>query len=92
MELAFREATKAFNQAQYQHLVLQFQELAREDIPTHSKTADIDAIEDFHELRDKGGVLGSVNARVFFGIDKQSRAIVILGAIQKTEQWPNTKR
>ena len=88
LELAFDEAIKAFSPGQYQHLVLQVQELARELQPSHSRTVDVDAIEDFYELKERGGVLGAVNARVFFGIDSVGRAIVVLGAINKQNNGP----
>ncbi len=74
------------DEAQYQHLAIQFRELAGEADPTHSKLVSIDKIEDFYELRDKGGILGHINVRVFFGIDDASRAIVVLGAIKKEKQ------
>lgn len=51
-------------------------------------TASVRAIEDFHELRDKGGILGGMNVRVFFYLDKDHDAIVILGAIKKQNDGP----
>lgn len=83
LDIAFREATKQFNAEQYAHIVMQVQELAREPQPSHSQTASIDRVEDFYELRDCGGVLGSKNARAFFGIDDDRRALVFVGAIHK---------
>ena len=67
---------------------MQLQELAREADPSHSKTVDVRPIEDFFELRERGGVLANLNARVFFGIDKEARALVILGAINKQNNGP----
>jgi hypothetical protein len=43
----------------------------------------VDAVGDFHELRDKGGVLGGINLRIFFLVHKPKGAIVVLGAIKK---------
>lgn len=83
LDIGYRQANKAFNGDQYAHIVMQIQDLAREHDPSHSQTADIDAIEDFYELRDSGGVLGAKNARCFFGIDHDHRALVFLGAIHK---------
>jgi hypothetical protein len=85
---AFKEAMDFLSDDQYQHLAMQFKELATERDPTHSPTASIDAIEDFHELRDKGGILGNLNVRVFFYLDKAERAIVVLGAIKKQNDGP----
>ena len=88
IDAAYREATDRFNKSQYRHLSLQMQEVAREQHPSHSQTASIVPVEDFYELREYGGVLGNLNARVFFGVDKKSRAIVILGAIHKQNNGP----
>ena len=77
------EIENAFNDCQYQHLVHQVKELAQQESPSHSPVHSIDAIEDFHELREKGGVLNAVNARIFFGIDHTTNSIVILGGIRK---------
>ena len=70
---------------------MQVKELAREDDPTHSATASVDAVEDFHELRDKGGILGGMNVRVFFCLDKKHAALVVLGAIKKQNDGPTPK-
>jgi hypothetical protein len=88
LDLAFKEADALYNRAQYRHLALQVQELAQEDDPTHSQTADVRPIEDYHEIRDRGGVLNNLNARVFFGLDKGARAIVVLGTIHKQNNGP----
>lgn len=77
------ETLSALDEAQYHHLVEQFQELARHDDPSRSDVLSIDKIEDFYELRDKGGPLGRMNVRVFYLIDKKPRAVVVLGFIKK---------
>ena len=51
------EAMSFLDEEQYTHLASQFREMAREDEPTRSQTIDIRPVEDFYELRDKGGVL-----------------------------------
>ncbi len=89
LDLAFKESEKLFDKAQYEHLAMQVQELARHESPTHSQVLSIDKIESFFELREKGGVLGAINVRLFFGIDKTNRAIVVLGVILETEQRAN---
>jgi hypothetical protein len=90
-DVAYHEARKFLNTDQYQHIAMQIKELAREDDPTHSEIASVDAIEDFHELRDKGGLLGGMNVRVFFYLDKPKKALVILGAIKKQNDGPTPK-
>lgn len=83
LDIAYDEAMKFLNRDQYQHVAEQVKELARLDDPTHSDTLSIDSIEQFHELRDKGGILGKINVRVFFHVDKRRSAIIVLGAINK---------
>lgn len=80
--------SKFLNKEQRQHLAGEVKDLARHDDPTHSDTISLDAIEDFHELRDWGGILGEANVRVFFGVDKQRRLIVVLGVINKKNNGP----
>lgn len=88
LDLAFKEAREVLNDDQYRHVAVQFQDLSREQDPTHSTTCDVRAIEDFFELRDWGGVLGGLNLRVFYGVDKLRRAIVVLGTIVKQNNGP----
>lgn len=89
LDLAYDEAMKFLDESQYAYLSEQMRELAREKDPTHSQLLSVDAIEDFHELREKGGVLGKTNVRVFFAMDKRKtagvdhHAIVVLGAVKK---------
>lgn len=97
LDLAFQEAMKFLDEDQYGHVAAQVREMAREFDPSHSVTASVDAIEDFYELREKGGPLGKINVRVFFFLDKRvigrkrNHAIVILGAIKKENQGQTPK-
>lgn len=90
---AFHEAKGFLNDAQYEHMALQVKQAASEDAPTHSPVLSIRKIEDedFFELRDKGGVLNSINVRLFFGIDKPKRSIVVLGVIKKQNNGPTPR-
>lgn len=85
LDVAYEEAMSFLDEDQYSHLACEVQDMAREADPSHSAIASVDAIEDYHELRDKGGPLGKINVRVFFWLDtrKGSYAIVILGAKKK---------
>lgn len=85
---AHHEVMKFLSADQYAHLALQFKDLAGEADPTHSQTASVDAVEDFYELRDKGGILGGMNVRIFFLVDKQKTSIVVLGGIKKQNDGP----
>jgi hypothetical protein len=86
LDQAFDEAKAFLNEDQYDHLANQVRELALEDDPTHSDTVDVRPIDVFYEIRDKGGVLGKINARVFFFVHHGSRTIVVLGAIKKEKE------
>lgn len=89
LDVAYREARRTLtNEAQYEHMALQVKELAREDEPARSRVVSIDKVEDFYELRDKGGVLGGINVRLFFGLDDSERSIVVLGLIKKQNDGP----
>lgn len=83
LAIARAEAEHVLNEAQYHHVADQFKQLATHRDPTHSDVLDLDQVEDFHELRDKGGPLGNLNIRVFFMVDHRNRAIVVLGTIKK---------
>ncbi len=85
---AFDEAMDFLNEDQYAHLSNQVRELAAQDEPTRSETVDVRPVEDFHEVRDKGGVLGKINARVFYFNHKPTRTIAVLGAIKKENDGP----
>ncbi|HQU44117.1 MAG TPA: hypothetical protein PK867_14955 [Pirellulales bacterium] len=88
LDRAFREAIAFLSEGQYQHLAMQVKELAREDDPTHSVTSDVRPVENFYEIRDKGGILGNLNVRIFFTLDKTESALVILGVIKKQNDGP----
>jgi hypothetical protein len=84
LNVAFDEAMGFLNEAQYAHLRMQVQTLARELEPSRSELVDVRPIENFYELRDKGGILGNINVRLFFGVDKDGdRCILVLGVIKK---------
>jgi phage-related protein len=68
---------------QYRHLAQQVKELARQDDPTRSEVVDVQPIESFFEIRDKGGVLQKINARVFYCTCKLNRTICVLGTLNK---------
>lgn len=79
------EGRKFLNDEQYEHVVGLFDELAFETQPTKSKTQDVRSIENFYELRDKGGVLGRINVRVYFTVLKGRALIVALSSYKKED-------
>ena len=86
LTVAEQKARKWLDGAQYGHLVDQVLALAAEEDPTHAQSLDVKSIEDFFELRERGGPLGSLVVRVFFGIDKERGSILILGVERKGSQ------
>ena len=93
-DVAFREAMAFLTTVQYQHAAGLIKDVATEGDPTHSVTQSVDAIEGYHELRDKGGILGKINLRIFFYVDKKRFVLLILGAINKKneDQTPKSVR
>lgn len=84
-DLVFHEARGFLSAAQYEHAACLMKDLADEDDPTHSTRQRVDAIENYHELKDKGGVLGKINLRIFFYVHRlpDNPLILVLGAINK---------
>lgn len=83
LDVAHREASELLTDVQYRHLAMQVKELAKQIEPTHSETVDVKKIEDYYEISDRGGVLGDINVRVFFGVHGQEPWIIVLGVIKK---------
>jgi hypothetical protein len=83
LDVAFQEAMSFLDKSQYNHLKLQVIDLACTAEPTRSPAVDVRPIDCFYEIRDKGGLLGGINARVFIGIDHRKRSIIVLGAYHK---------
>lgn len=88
LDVSTDEAMKFLNGEQYAHLSQQVRALAQQDDPTHSEAIDVRPIEDYYEIRDKGGILCRLNVRVFFCVEKSRRTIVVLGTINKKNDGP----
>ncbi len=85
---AIKEGKTLLNSDQMLHIKQQLRELAQHVEPARSDTLSIDKIESFYELRDKGGILGNMNVRVFFGVDKPRRCLIVLGVVKKENNEP----
>ena len=85
MDVAAEDARKFLSETQYSHAVQQFETLATGADPRRSQMQDVRAVEDFFELRDKGGVLGRVNLRVYFAVLEDRRMILVLGCDKKEQ-------
>ena len=83
---AHEEMVKEFTELECEHLRDQVRTLAAEKNLRVSVILDVDAIEDFFELRDKGGVLGKKNVRVYFDVWDDQRLILILGVVKKESE------
>lgn len=90
------EAMSFLNEVQYAHVADLVRALASESNPARPMTVTVEAVEDFYELKDKGGVLGKINLRVFFTVNQAEKVILILAAIKKEDDgktpiWAKTK-
>jgi hypothetical protein len=83
LDRAFEEAMDLLDADQYAHLSQQVKELARQENPRTSETVDVRPIEDYFEIRDKGGILNRLNIRIFFFVREETQSIVILGTVNK---------
>lgn len=83
LALARQAAMEFLSEAQYAHVVDAFRALARDVDPRRPTTERVEPVEEFFELKDKGGILGKINLRVFFAVVSESRTIVVLHAIKK---------
>ena len=84
LEVSEQEARKRLGEDQYSHLVQQFEMLAEMQQPLRSPMHDIRPIDQFYELREKGGLFGKLNVRVFFFVHKIT--ICVLGFYKKKEE------
>lgn len=86
LKVVEKEARKLLTDEQYAHVIGLFEELAYESDPTKSQTQDIEKVEDFYELKEKGGILGNINLRVYFAVFEGSKVILALRAYEKQEE------
>jgi hypothetical protein len=86
LEAAEKDARNFLTEEQYAHSVQLFDELAYESDPTRSETQDVRKIHEFYELRDKGGILGKINLRVYFVVVEERRLILVLATYKKEDE------
>lgn len=97
LSLAQKESHSLLAAGEHEHLLQQFKDMATYGEPLRCPHVSIDQIEDYHELKDQGGIFHNRSVRVFFGLDKSdkdNKSIVVLGVyIKKTNsQTPNGTR
>ena len=86
LTVAAAEGHSFLNDAQYAHAVELVRQLAEEVNPRLSEALDVRPIDEFYELRDKGGVLGRINLRIYFAVFDDLRRIVVLGSIRRSRR------
>ncbi len=86
LEAAEKDARKFLTEEQYAHVVQLFDELACESDPTKSQTQNVEKIDEFYELKDKGGILGRINVRVYFTVIGDRKLILALHAYKKEDE------
>lgn len=94
LQLAMDDARKDLEAGQIEFLRMQVRDLASHENPTRSDTIDMDAVDTFHEMRFKGGALGSkVNVRVFFDVRnfEKVQVIRILGVHWKKNEGQTSR-
>lgn len=85
LDVVKKEAQKHLTDEQYAHVIGLIEELACEDDPTKSQTQHVEKIENFYELKDKGGILGKINVRVYFILIPEQKLVLTL-KFDKKEQ------
>ena len=85
LEVAGTEGRKFLDEEQYTHAVHLLEDLAYESNPTKSETQDVRKVDEFYELRDKGGILGKINLRIYFTLFKERKLIFVLMTYKKED-------
>lgn len=83
---AKREGRKILNAGQYEHVSDIVKRLVDFDDAQEMSDMRIGPIGDFFELKEKGGLLGNINLRLFFGRLNREREIVVVKAYKKEEE------
>ena len=86
LDAANSDARKILDEDQYAHVIGLFDLLAAEENPRLPRTVDVRSIDAFYELRDKGGILGRLNIRVYFAVFDRQRLILVLGCMKKEQE------
>ena len=83
--VAKKEGRKILSKTQYDHIVDVLKRLV--DFGDKEKLADvrIERIRSFFELKEKGGVLGRINLRVYFGTAPNDRELIVAMTYKKED-------
>lgn len=91
LDAAASDARRFLTEDQYAHVVQQFDDLAASRDPRRSETQDVRPIDDWYELREKGGLLGKINVRVYFAVLDARNLLVILACYKKEDEGQTAK-
>jgi hypothetical protein len=83
-----KEGHKILSDVQYDHVVEVLKRLV--DFGNKEEIGDLDIkpIQSFFEPKEKGGLLGRINLRVYFGTFPEENKLVIAKAYKKDEEGP----
>lgn len=85
LEAARKEGHKILSDIQYEHVVEILKRLVDFGNPEEIGDLVIEPIESFYELKEKGGILGRINLRVYFGTIPDRHELVIAKAYKKED-------
>ena len=85
LKAAKNEGHKILNDTQYEHIVGVLKRLTAWENKQEIADLKIERIESFYELKDKGGVLGRLNLRVYFAALPENKDIIVLKTYKKEE-------
>lgn len=85
LSVANAEGRDFLTDVQYLHAVDLVRQLVGFGVQRFETSLTIEKIQDFWELKDKGGVLGKINLRVYFAHVVDRNEIVVLSAYKKED-------
>ena len=83
---AKKQGRKVLSARQYLHAIELVKQLADFNDPAAVADLRIEPIEDFYELKDKGGLLGKINLRIYFGYFPKLNEIVVVHVYKKEQE------
>lgn len=80
-----RESREFLTIGQYVHVTDFVKQLSGFGLQRYDRTMCIAPIDEFWELKEKGGLLGKINVRVYFAVIKHANEIAVLHAYKKED-------
>ena len=85
LNVAKKEGHKILSKFQYDHIVEILKRLVDFGNQEELGDLDIEPIDSFYELKEKGGILGRINLRLYFGTRKEKQELVVAKAYKKED-------